>query len=75
MSTALSARAPWRQPSALPGFGPTLGFTLFYLSVIVLLPLAALVLRPWALGLHGFIAAITTPRVLAALRVSFSTAA
>jgi sulfate transport system permease protein len=61
-------------PSALPGFGLTLGFTLFYLSVIVLLPLAALVARPWSLGLHGLLAVIETPRALAALRVSFGTA-
>ena len=65
----------WRAPSALPGFGPTLGISLFYLSVIVLLPLAALIARPWSLGLDGFIAAVTAPRVLAALRVSFGTAA
>jgi sulfate transport system permease protein len=54
--------------------GPTLGFTLFYLSVIVLLPLAALILRPWSLGAHGVIATVMAPRVLAALRVSFGTA-
>jgi sulfate transport system permease protein len=74
MSFESTARAPWRVPSALPGFGLTLGFTLFYLSVIVLLPLAALVLRPWSLGLHGLLAVIETPRALAALRVSFGTA-
>jgi sulfate/thiosulfate transport system permease protein len=74
MSFESTARAPWRVPSALPGFGLTLGFTLFYLSVIVLLPLAALVARPWSLGLHGLLAVIETPRALAALRVSFGTA-
>jgi sulfate transport system permease protein len=74
MSLGSTARAPWRVPSALPGFGLTLGFTLFYLSVIVLLPLAALVARPWSLGLHGLLAVIETPRALAALRVSFGTA-
>jgi sulfate transport system permease protein len=74
MSIESSVKAPWRAGSALPGFGPTLGFTLLYLSVIVLLPLAALVLRPWSLGWHGVLAAITAPRVLAALRVSFGAA-
>jgi len=70
------ARRAWRAPpSALPGFGPTLGFTLFYLSVIVLLPLAALIARPWSLGVSGFLATILAPRALAALRVSFATAA
>ena len=66
---------PWRLPSALPGFGPALGFTVFYLSAIVLIPLAALILRPWELGFDGFIAAVTNPRVLAALRLSFGAAA
>ena len=65
----------WRAPSALPGFGLTLGFTIFYLSVIVLLPLAALLARPWELGFSGFINVITAPRVLAALRLSFGGAA
>src|SRR5665213_3804154 len=68
-------RAPWRAPSILPGFAPALGFTLFYLSAIVLLPLMALILRPWELGWSGFIAVVTEPRVLAALRLSFGMAA
>lgn len=58
----------------LPGFGLSLGFTLFYLTGIVLIPLLALVLRPFELGLDGFWAAISTPRVLAALRLSFGMA-
>jgi sulfate transport system permease protein len=61
--------------SALPGFAPTLGITLLWLSLIVLLPLAALVLRPWELGLAGVWYSVTEPRVLAALRLSFGTAA
>ena len=73
--TTGSAPAPWRVPSALPGFGPALGFTIFYLSAIVLLPLAALILRPWELGWSGFVAAVTNARVLAALRLSFGAAA
>jgi sulfate/thiosulfate transport system permease protein len=64
----------WKRPSVLPGFGLTLGYVLFYLSVIVLLPLAALILRPAELGLAGFFETVTTPRVLASLRVSFGTA-
>jgi sulfate transport system permease protein len=71
---AISSRTLWRAPSALPGFGPAMGFTLFYLSTLVLLPLAALILRPWELGLAGFIAEITDPRVVAALQLSFSMA-
>jgi sulfate transport system permease protein len=74
--TALTLRRParFRQPSVLPGFGLTLGFTIFYLSLIVLIPLAALIIRPWELGFDGFIAAVTSPRVLAALRLSFGAA-
>jgi sulfate transport system permease protein len=75
----MSARAGtwgnWKRPSVLPGFGLTLGYALLYLSVIVLLPLAALILRPAELGLAGFFETVTTPRVLASLRVSFGTAA
>jgi sulfate/thiosulfate transport system permease protein len=64
-----------RRRHVLPGFGLSLGFTLFYLAGIVLVPLLALVLRPWSLGWDGFWAAISTPRVLAALRLSFGMAA
>ena len=60
--------------SALPGFGATLGITMVWLSLIVLIPLAALVLRPWELGFAGFWHSITDPRVLAALRLSFGAA-
>ena len=70
-----SPLARWRSPSVLPGFGLTLGFTLFYLSAIVLIPIAALLLKPWTMGWDGFVAAITEPRVLAALKLSFGAAA
>jgi sulfate transport system permease protein len=60
-----------RAPSVLPGFGPALGFTLAYLSLVVLIPLAALVLRPAELGFAGFLAVVSEPRVLAALKLSF----
>jgi sulfate transport system permease protein len=59
------------RPSALPGFGLTLGFAVSYLSLIVLIPLAALVARAGTLGLDGIWHVATTPRVLAALEVSF----
>ena len=61
--------------SALPGFTLTFGITLLWLSLIVLLPLAALILRPWELGLAGVWHSITEPRVLASLRLSFGVAA
>jgi len=60
-----------RRRSALPGFGPTLGFTVLYLSLVVLVPLAVLVLRASGLGLAGVWAVAMSPRVLAALQVSF----
>ncbi|KAA0676396.1 sulfate ABC transporter permease subunit CysT [Azospirillum brasilense] len=60
-----------RKPSVLPGFGLTLGFTLTYLCLIVLLPLAALALKAAGLGWSGFWDAVLTPRVLAAFKVSF----
>jgi sulfate transport system permease protein len=60
--------------SVLPGFGLTLGLTLTWVSLIVLLPLAALALRPWELGISGVWHSLTEPRVLAALRLSFGAA-
>ncbi len=70
-----SSPARWRNPSALPGFGISLGFTLFYLSAIVLIPIAALVIRPWSLGFAGFWHIATDHRVVAALRLSFGASA
>lgn len=69
--------AAWqfRKPSVIPGFGITFGFTVFYLSAIILIPLAALLLRPWELGLSGVWAAVSEPRVAASLRLSFGAAA
>jgi len=75
MTTAAPRATGWRKPGVLPGFKLSLGFTLFYLSLIVLIPLAALFLRPWTLGLGGFWAEVTSPRVLAALKLSFGAAA
>jgi sulfate/thiosulfate transport system permease protein len=72
--TAVANSWRFKKPSVLPGFGLTLGFALFYLSVIVLIPLAALLLRPWELGVDGVIAAVTAPRVVAALKLSFGAA-
>ncbi len=69
MSAVLGSVRPRR--SVLPGFGPAMGYTLFYLSLIVLLPLAALALRSAALSWDGFWATVTEPRVLASYRLSF----
>ena len=75
MSARSAPLTRWREPSVLPGFGPALGFTLAYLSLIVLIPLAALVARPWEHGLGGFWRDVTDPRVVAALRLTFLAAA
>jgi sulfate transport system permease protein len=57
--------------SALPGFRPTMGFTLFYLSVIVLIPIAALFVKASHLSWSDFWRLATDPRALAAYRLTF----
>jgi sulfate transport system permease protein len=64
-----------KKPSVIPGFGLTLGFTLGYLGLIVLLPLAALALRSAGLGWEEFWRLATDPRTVAALQVSFGISA
>ena len=63
-----------REPSVIPGFALTLGFTVAALSLIVLIPLSALVLRAASIGPVGFWAIASDPRTLAALRLSFGAA-
>jgi len=65
----------WREPSILPGFGLSMGVTLTYLGLVVILPLVALAIRPWELGLSGIWQVLTEPRVAAALKLSFSLSA
>jgi len=60
--------------SVLPGFGPTLAYTLFYLSFIVLIPLSALVFKTAGMTWHDFWTTVTAPRVLASYRVTFGMA-
>jgi sulfate/thiosulfate transport system permease protein len=62
-----------KQPSVLPGFGLTLGFTLAWLGLIVLIPLGALVLKAAGAGAEIW-PTLASPRVFAAFRVSFTTA-
>jgi sulfate transport system permease protein len=61
-----------KKPSVLPGFGLTLGFVLAYLSLIVLIPLAALVIKTAGLGWSGFAKIASDPRTIHALWLSFS---
>jgi sulfate/thiosulfate transport system permease protein len=63
-----------RTKSVIPGFGLTLGFTVLYLSLLVIVPLSALVFKTSTLSWESFLAAVTTPRVLAAYKLSFGTA-
>ncbi len=68
--------ATWRRRhSVLPGLGLTLGFSLFYLSLVVLLPLAALALKAASFGWASFWAATSAPRVVASYRLSFGASA
>jgi sulfate/thiosulfate transport system permease protein len=60
-----------RQRSVLPGFGLSLGFTVAYLSLIVLVPLAAVFLRTAGMTWEQFTAAVWSPRVIAAYKISF----
>ncbi len=71
---AASARSFWRKPSVLPGFGLTMGFTLFYLGILVLIPLAGLVLKAFELSLPQMWEVATAPRALAAYKLSFGAA-
>jgi sulfate transport system permease protein len=57
--------------SILPGFGLAMGFTLLYLSLIVLIPIAALFLRTTSLSWGEFWSTATAPRVLASYQLSF----
>jgi sulfate transport system permease protein len=69
MTTAtLPSRAPKR---VLPGFKLTLGYTVFYLFLIVLIPLSALVLKTFTLTLDQFWAAVASPRVIASYQLTF----
>jgi len=63
--------APFKKPSPLPGFAPALGWALVYLTLIVLLPLAALIAKASSLGFGGAWAIAMQPRVLAALETTF----
>ncbi|MBK8174381.1 MAG: sulfate ABC transporter permease subunit CysT [Rhodospirillales bacterium] len=78
MAAAASAQRSFtgspRKETVVPGFGLTLGLTLLYLALIVLIPLAALILKSSSLGWQGFFDAAFTPRALAAYRLSFGTA-
>jgi sulfate transport system permease protein len=60
-----------KQASVIPGFGLTLGYTVFYLSLIVILPISALFLKTATLGWGEFWAIVSNPRVVASYRLTF----
>lgn len=62
-----------RRKSVLPGFGLTMGYTLLYLSLIVLFPLSALLVRSTSEGWESFWASATSPRVMASYKLTFGT--
>lgn len=66
---------PFRKRSALPGFALTFGFTVGWLTLIVLIPLATIFLRSAGMGWDEFVRVGFSPRALAAYRLSFGTAA
>jgi sulfate transport system permease protein len=72
-SPAHPAKAGWTfvKPSVVPGFGLTFGYTLLYLSLIVLIPIIGLFLKAAQVPLEDIVRIATAPRTLNALRVSF----
>jgi sulfate transport system permease protein len=72
-ANATVALSEWRfrEPSILPGFGLTFGFSMAYLSFIVLIPLGALLVRALGVPFEEMVQMVTDPRVLASLRLSF----
>ena len=61
----------WKQPSVVPGFGLTLGFALFYFSLIVLIPLSGLFIKTSSLTWEQFWNTVTEPRALASYQLTF----
>ena len=70
----MPARHPRIRRSILPGFGLTLGFTIFYLSVIVLIPLSAIFIKTAGMGWDQFVAVALSRRSLLAYQLSFGAA-
>ena len=62
-----------RPNSPIPGFGLTMGYTVFYLSIIVIIPLIALFTEAFSMGFDAFISATTDSRVVASYKLTFVT--
>jgi sulfate transport system permease protein len=63
-----------RRSTVIPGFGLSLGFTLSYLSLLVIIPLAAVLLKSVGIGWEGFLAILGSERIIESLKLSFGTA-
>ncbi len=63
-----------KQQRVMPGFGLTIGLTMLYLSLIVLIPLSALFFKTFTLSLDDFWAAVSSPRIMASYRLTFGAA-
>ena len=70
----MSSTKPWLAPSVLPGFGLTLGLAGAFIALIVLIPIAALVLKAASLSLADFWQVATDPRAMASYRLTFGAA-
>jgi len=75
MTAAALPKLKWRTRGVLPGFSLTMGYTVFYLGVLVLVPLAALVWKTTALGPSQFFGIVTGARALAAYELTFGASA
>ena len=64
-----------KRHSVLPGFGLTMGYTVLYLSLIVLVPLSTLAVKSASLGWQAFWSTVTAPRVLASYELTFGASA
>ena len=70
----MTGGATARRGSVLPGFGLAMGITLTYLGLLVLIPLSTIPLKTAAMGWERFVEVVTSPRAVAAYRLSFSAA-
>ena len=70
--TVQTHTAPRRSPGrVIPGFGISLGFTIFYLGLVVLIPLSAVFLNTFTMSWEAFWSAVTSERVVASYKLSF----
>src|SRR5476649_1837437 len=67
----MGPRSHFKNPGILPGFGISLGFTVTYLSLIVLIPLSAILLKTATLHWAQFWETVTSPRVVASYKLTY----